>query len=252
MSRNEWQRGTLTLPTAEVARLKKIVRDYADDFHADVKAEVARLHAEVGQGTRSAKVYRQRLRATQEADWRSRDRFSGWGARADEKTAARAAAFSVLDHMVYQAERPAPYTVAIHKPTLADVNAAAPAVTNKTTTFRVPDDQGYSVATITFEGRTVTWDVSENNHAVDTARGTTLANLFFTALGKITWTRGTGGVIVGNDQYNRDTDYAGGGGNYITDDYGPLGEAARAAASGFTLAQWRSMAKRTTRASARF
>jgi hypothetical protein len=67
----------------------------------------------------------------------------------------------------------------------------------------------------------VTWAVSENNHARDHAREHPIARELFRKLGAIEWVRGTGGTIVGNDEYNRDNDYEGGGSNYITAYYGP-------------------------------
>ena len=71
------------------------------------------------------------------------------------------------------------------------------------------------------KGRTVTWSVSENNHAVDRANEHWFAQELFRRLGRITWTRGTGGQILGNDEYNRDAgeDHAGGGGSYVTHEY---------------------------------
>src|SRR5690606_40658386 len=37
---------------------------------------------------------------------------------------------------------------------------------------------------------------------------------FENALRKVMWVRGTGGKLVGNDEYNRDSRYEGGGANY--------------------------------------
>ena len=71
--------------------------------------------------------------------------------------------------------------------------------------------------------RIVYWEVNENNHAVDRSREHDIAKIFFSLLNKVKWTRGTGGVLVGNNEYNRDDRSSGGGGNYVTASYGPLG-----------------------------
>ena len=68
--------------------------------------------------------------------------------------------------------------------------------------------------------RSVSWRVEENNHARDTAREHHMGRAFFAALSKVEWVRGTGGTIVGNDEYNRDSEYDGGGGNYVTGSFG--------------------------------
>jgi hypothetical protein len=72
--------------------------------------------------------------------------------------------------------------------------------------------------------RTVSWRVQDNNHACDRAHEHPLGALFWTAMGKVEWTRGTGGVLVGNDEYNRENEDEGGGGNYVKSRIGPLGE----------------------------
>lgn len=74
-------------------------------------------------------------------------------------------------------------------------------------------------ASITLRGNTVTWDVPENNHAPERASAHPLAVALFRYLDRVQWTSRSGGQIIGNDEYNRDCDYAGGGGNYVMREY---------------------------------
>lgn len=76
-------------------------------------------------------------------------------------------------------------------------------------------------SSLEFKGRELHWSVGENNHARDRGRSHPVARALFKALDLVEWTRGSGGKILGNDEYNRDTDYEGGGGNYVVDEYGP-------------------------------
>ena len=78
---------------------------------------------------------------------------------------------------------------------------------------------GEACITLNNETKSVTWDVPENNHACDSARDHSLAKEMFRLLNRITWTRGSGGEIIGNDEYNRESDCAGGGGNYVKGEY---------------------------------
>lgn len=88
--------------------------------------------------------------------------------------------------------------------------------------IRLPD------ATIVLrnDSHTASWEVYENNRACDHARQHPLACTFFGLLAKIEWTRGSGGTIIGNDEYNRDSHDVGGGGNYIKETFGPNGKKA--------------------------
>jgi len=91
--------------------------------------------------------------------------------------------------------------------------------TNKTLRFQA--DEGSVV--FDEQAHAVTWGVSENNHACETARDTFVGKTLFSLLAGVKWTRGSGGVIVGNDEYNQDDRHEGGGGNYATARFGPLG-----------------------------
>lgn len=75
--------------------------------------------------------------------------------------------------------------------------------------------------------RTVTWSVSENNHAVERAREGFLGRTLFAMLSKVQWTRGSGGEIAGNDEYSRDARGSGQGCNYVTARYGPASAASQ-------------------------
>lgn len=73
--------------------------------------------------------------------------------------------------------------------------------------------------------RAFSWNVPENNRACERAHEYAIAAAAFSALDKIKWTRGTGGTITGNDEYNRESEAEGGGANYVVYRFGPLGEA---------------------------
>lgn len=71
------------------------------------------------------------------------------------------------------------------------------------------------------DNTTVFWNVYEGNHACEEARKHETAKALFRALDRVVWTRGSGGDIVGNDEYNRDSCSLGGSGNYLVTRYGP-------------------------------
>jgi len=82
-------------------------------------------------------------------------------------------------------------------------------------------DMSEARITFTNKTRTVTWDVAEDNHACDRTHSHWFAKRLFEALGRVRWTRGSGGTIVGNDEYNQQSCEEGGGANYVTYEFGP-------------------------------
>lgn len=110
-------------------------------------------------------------------------------------------------------------------------------------TMEFSDDDAY--IGLQDKERRLEWSVSENNHAVDRARASLLGQALFRLLRKTVWTRGTGGYIKGNDEYNRDQEDVGEGGNYLKDCFGPLGEkAGEQDAKNRGLARYRGKRKR--------
>lgn len=95
-------------------------------------------------------------------------------------------------------------------------------------TLSISDSAGGD-ASVTFDPkeRTVSWNVSENNHACDRARASYLGSIFFQLLQKVEWTRATGGYIWGKNEYDEDGERE----SFVTPSsrtkecYGPIGDA---------------------------
>jgi hypothetical protein len=88
---------------------------------------------------------------------------------------------------------------------------------SKSVVFHVGDNVTISLKN---ERRIIEYHVSENNHACESAHQLPMVRKLFYLLGDIKWTRGSGGDIIGNDEFNRDNEDCGGGGNYIKRTYG--------------------------------
>lgn len=240
MSCYEWENGTITIPTKELPALHKVLRDWQNGFHTEVRAKALELHKVIN--TRSVSRYHDGIKELENKRYARQDKptSSFFGYREPSASQRRAetvedAALEVLRRIQYMAARG---EKAIHQPTVEDVSVYAPAATNRTKMFSLGE------ASITVEKNNVTWDVPENNHAIEWAEKHPLHGVFFGALKKVQWTRGTGGVISGNNEYNRDDQEAGGGANYITNTFGPQGTAAKASEMGMTVKAYEEMQKK--------
>ncbi len=200
MSCYNWERGTITIPTKEWAKFRTALikawntdqlskLDRAKKAHADLTAAIkgkrGKKRGEALAKAVEARFTRKRRGFMEEVDDDVRHLIvDGWGENMTLKPLPKKKDFKIL---------PTSKSCALH------LDEATIILKNET--------------------RTVTWDVAENNRAVERAREEKIAKVLFRLLDKITWTRGSGGKIIGNDEYNRDADYDGGGANYVTAEY---------------------------------
>ena len=198
MSCYVWEAGTITLPAAAVPGLRKALNTAAVTYRALVLAEIEAVWNDV-----KALPLAKRVAAI--PDWVSLP-VSYDDVHAHRRADARMRAQCILK------------SSGGRKPTRAVLAQAFPTPNARTREW------GESEFGLTLDGRTLHWEVPQNNHARDHAAVTGLYQAALTYLNAVTWTRGTGGVIVGNDEYNRDTTYEGGGGNYVTHRFGPAGQ----------------------------
>jgi hypothetical protein len=201
MSCYEWEDGSIKIPSGSWKGLKKTVRDTWNEEQENKLRDALRIYEKLiakGKGKRNFD-YRAALNS-ESGSWK-------------------------ISHSLF------PYNDRERKKPLKPKKKDFPTVGNNHTEFNFDGE-----ATISFNNKTKTvhWSVSENNHAIESARSHPVGTAFFRALSRITWTSKTGGVLSGNDEYNRDEnrDY-GGGGNYITQTFGGIGDRAHKAKHGW-------------------
>lgn len=200
MSRNEWERGDFTLPAGVSPKLREHLNAAADRRIADLERQTSAAWDELKTkpvGKRIDALYDLRVPMSEDALALMR--------RYDPQT------------HTFHVQRPSKARIAesvrrrekVHdQKTWGEVTA---------TVFHCGSE-----ATIALIGSNrVQWDVPESNHAVERAREHPLAETLFDYLEhRVPWTARSGGSVVGNDEYNRDADYDGGGANYTKERYG--------------------------------
>lgn len=206
MSCYEWESGTITLPTEAVPVVKEALRKVLNDRHDQAYLATKKVWQQLK--SYSPDKFRKNLSEYQHKRWDSESHglYSSRTTIEDDEQF-----FYIFEQLIGWDNTGKP-----HQPTHEDVDKQFPRATNRTTRFPV----GWE-ADITFDGRKVTWTVGENNHACERAHGHPVAEVFFAQLARVRWTRGSGGVIVGNNEYNRDNRGAGGGGNFVVQEFGP-------------------------------
>lgn len=244
MSCNQWEAGTITLPSAEAKKVRDAVRAAADKHAKRLYDEAQRFWGLLpAKAKRDPEEYRSwvdmfvfgnNLSETPSV-WKNGVRIpnpypsmppiergaDGQNDFADD-----------LTHLLHVAGGGYPLHVKPRRIQQKDVNQFMGKITGANPTFRCGEPS------ITFRGRIVTWKVPEGNHACDVGRVHPIAVAFFDALKRVNWTRGSGGKIVGNNEYNRESRYEGGGSNYVVDEYGPNVRHFAAASRVVAQARW--------------
>lgn len=195
MSRYEWEYGKISLPSTATPTVRAAVRTAANNHRDAAAALVKTFWVDNARRTRSARVFSERL--------------DNWSPRGD--AAVIDDAYAVLSEL-----RGAPRT-----PRRSDIDSVCAAMNTKSAAYET------IWFSIRFAGRDVLWSVPENNRAVDSAHAHPVAVAFFEALSAVRWTRGSGGELIGNDEYNSESREAGAGGNYVTATFPPPVPAAR-------------------------
>lgn len=239
MSCNEWEEGTIKLPTGEAPKVRDAVKHAADQHRAALyahaqafwKALPAAYRRDREKYGRAVEAYLYgNLPSTHPNDWRPKGlpdaKLPAWrGLPDDAGHPDRSGMWSDLHHLLTLVLRRQvkvegkPWAESQECPPHRALQTDVEKVIGKATGTKFRLDCGES--SIAFDGRTLVWAVGENNHARDYGRAHPIARALFAALDRVTWTRGSGGDIVGNDEYNRDNRDSGGGGNYVLNRYGP-------------------------------
>jgi hypothetical protein len=208
MSHNDWEQGTIVLPSAAAAVLKKTLREKQNAFHNDVRTTAIKFHKHIG--TTSRTKYKAALA------WNSPLKQSKVGESGYQQMVRRAA-IQVLERMLFERKALPPV-----QPTVAHVSRVAPKATTSTKSYTAIGKDGFEACVFTLDGRTLSYEVFEGNHAVDDAHDSWMYNIVFSFLRKVQWTRGTGGYIKGNNEYNED-EFGHQAGSYLVSTFGPVG-----------------------------
>jgi hypothetical protein len=207
MSNNNWESGTLVLPTSAVPSLRKALCDAANEFHKSVLAECLRLWNGPIARTSSPQTYYERFYAgvNRDIDAHIGDAVSG----------------AMFDIIGWQ-HRDGPPLRTPHEPTDADVDKFAPRADARTTSF---GSDGRWDWMIKIDGNNLYYNSGEGNHQVEHARSHPVVEALMDELDGIEWTRATGGAFVGNDEYRKNSDSSIFDDFYTTRVYGPRSNA---------------------------
>lgn len=203
MSCYEWERGTWRLNRSEYSKLAKGLR-LAFDTHADAQLKLAKdvftflktskaTRDQIEEFFRYGKPYETFVQGKQ--TYLGFGRYEYWRPNIDS-----------LRHALWTNGK-----------LTCPKRKHFPHSQTTTTTYNLDGD---GVIHLFKDRHAISWNVFENNHACDRAHEHPIAKAFFALLNAVKWTRNTGGELVGNDEYNRDSYECDGGGNYSKGQWG--------------------------------
>lgn len=221
MSCYEWEAGTIVLPTAQFAAVKNGVLAAAKTHWNSAFEHTQKCwKAMPAKAKKDGKLYNKWVNAyvygNQPGTWNYDEKLP----RMQPIERSRCDRNSLTEDVHDLLSTACPWVGGTQGTPRRVLKTDLPTLNNKTTRFYAGE------ASINFDRdhHSVHWEVPENNHARDYCRDHPIARALFARLDRLNWTRGSGGVIVANDEYNRDSENPGGGGNYIVSSYGPRGK----------------------------
>lgn len=199
MSRNDWEQGVIAIPTHSWSKLKKGLQQAHNNERDRILKESISLQEEV--------VTNFKGRKNIDVD----DVINFISAISNDES-------YVVELLVKRSLKGNGYQM--KKITQKMLEELFPKATNRTEVY---GDPVFAKVIVDNNKKTVSWYVSENNHAVETARTSWVGIALFDELKKIDFgnNKKLGGYFIGNDEINRDD---GDGMNYVTARYGKKGE----------------------------
>jgi hypothetical protein len=230
MSKHEEERGSLILPSAEVVNLRNALTTAVNTRRAQAFELAEKIHARLqspaGAAQRKAigAILRGKTRqGTYDLFWDLLEavdptKRSHYGYDIAEEPMLRETRCETIMRLLIAEGDPAKGT----KPRLrAPRKKDLPLLLNSKTWAWSGDEFRISINPKT---RVLHWNVERNKRAVEEAHEHLLGKTLFSALAKMKWTRGTGGVFIYSDEYMADAAMDGNGSAVSRTPYGPLGE----------------------------
>lgn len=206
----ETEHGEIILPSAEFAAVRQAVQKAVHEHQTRVFDETQVFWKGL---TRKEQTDPAAYEAARERHRKERNRLTesalrGWGRRSVTPHAEEI--IEDVDWRLTLQRGGAPARV---------LKSDIPFPTNRTTEFQA----GEGSVTFDKERNAVLWETGQYRRVIDRAHNSPAGSALFEAVRKVKWTRGTGGVLHGNNENHSEESSE--PGDYVTTAYGPIGAA---------------------------